>query len=259
MTAALKRGNVSEFSIAMPTRNAARHIDLILEFYTRHGLPLNVFVDETSTDDTLAICRRAGHRVTVVHNPLGRMEGMFKQMADGADHDWVLRMDDDELPSLAMIEQARALTTGPIDRQYAFRLIHLALANDEGAVALGAYEDPPHDQVRLFHRQSVAYDSRIHTPGFHVTQRDIRSPDACFAHLQWIVRSLEERRAKIADYDRQAPGAGSNWRDYYLLEDNQPIWSSAYRVDRAEWRETLSALRQRFPQAIRLAPMEHRA
>ena len=78
-----------------------------------------------------------------------------------------------------------------------------------------------HDwQWRLFQPDRVTYTHEIHTSGFVVPPGAERAPpNAWIAHLDWIVRSAGERRAKVEGYDRQKPGAGSFLRTMYLPEE----------------------------------------
>lgn len=39
-------------------------------------------------------------------------------------------------------------------------------------------------------------------------------------HFDWIIRSRQARARKVADYDRQRSGAGSDFRDLYVWEDS---------------------------------------
>jgi hypothetical protein len=47
------------------------------------------------------------------------------------------------------------------------------------------------------------------------------APDSAFVvHFDWIIRSSEARAEKMDGYDRQSPGAGSNFREVYLWESS---------------------------------------
>ena len=239
-------------SVVIPTRDSARHIGIVLDHYRRAGLPVQVFVDAASADDTLAVCRRSGHRTEVIDNPEGRTEAMVAGMSAGAATDWVLRLDDDELPTDAMIRAVNACVAADPRATHAFRLRHCCLAAGGGLAAVRFYEDPPHDQLRLYHRRHVRFDTGLHSPGIDPENRQVAPPDAFFVHLQWIVKSYAERAQKIARYDVQRPGAGSEWRDYYLVEDNAPALATAYRLPAPEFTRAARALARRFPGAVRL-------
>jgi glycosyltransferase involved in cell wall biosynthesis len=240
-------------TIVIPTKNSSGHIDLILEFYRHVGVRPVVFVDEASVDDTYEVCLRSGFRTELVANPLGRVEGVIEQISMRCDTDWILRFDDDEVPSVDLLRCAHELTLGPPERQYAFRLRHCVLNDQQGLSALRAHENPPHDQWRLYNRRHVSFTTDIHSPGIAVREGAVCPADSYFLHLQWIVRSFIQRQAKIAEYDRQVPNAGSAWRRYYLVEEDQVAVRSASMIDRQEFASLAGQLSRRFPLAIRAA------
>jgi glycosyltransferase involved in cell wall biosynthesis len=239
-------------TIVIPTKNSSGHIDIILEFYRQVGMRPIVFVDDASVDNTYDVCRRSGFRTELVSNALGRVEGVIEAISMRSDTDWILRFDDDEVPSIELLLCARELMAGPPDRQFAFRLRHCVLNDRHGLSALRAHEDPPHDQWRLYNRRHVSFTTDIHSPGIVVREGTVGPADAYFLHLQWIVKSFEERQAKIADYDRQVPNAGSSWRPYYLVEEDRIAIRSAYEIDRLEFMRLAARLADRFPRAVRV-------
>ncbi|MEO8481095.1 MAG: glycosyltransferase [Acidobacteriota bacterium] len=238
-------------TIVIPTKNSSGHIDLILEFYRQVGAQPVIFVDEASADDTYDVCRRSGFRTELVANPLGRVEGIIEAISWRCDTDWILRFDDDEVPSVDLLLRARALTLGPPERAHAFRLRHCVLNDQQRLSALRAHENPPHDQWRLYNRRHVSFTTDIHSPGIAVRDGAVCPADSYFLHLQWIVRSIAERQAKIAEYDRQVPNAGSAWRQYYLIEEDQVAMRSACEIERAEFAPLAEKLFRRFPLAPR--------
>jgi glycosyltransferase involved in cell wall biosynthesis len=251
----LQLASVHNVSIVIPTKNSAGYIDIILRHYSRMGLHVTTFVDDSSTDNTLTVCRAHSEHVETISNPVGRTETMIQEISERSHSDWILRFDDDELPTSFMIETALNLSKGMTERQYAFRLVHCLLDRSDQFSALRAFERPPggpHDQWRLYNRRAIEFTSAIHTPGIKVKNGTIVSPDIFFLHLQWVVRNYEERLQKVASYDRQASNAGSGWRLYYLIEDNSEAWRTSYPVHLPEFLIVEKELSDRFPNALRL-------
>jgi hypothetical protein len=149
-----------------------------------------------------------------------------------------------------MLASAHELVRGSIDRQCAFRLLHCGLGTGNGFMALREFENPPHDQWRLFHRRLVKYKDAIHTPGFDFPNGTVMEPDIFFVHLQWVVKTYEERREKIISYDLHAPNAGTGWKHYYLVEDNPKALATAYPVSLPEFCRVAQELTERFPTAV---------
>ena len=236
----------------MPTRDSAAHVGILLEHFRRAGIGVQVFVDAGSVDDTLAVCRRSGHDTREVANPEGRTEAMVAAITEGARTDWVLRLDDDELPTDAMIAAVNRCVAGDPADKHAFRLRHCCLHRAGGLAGIRFYEDPPHDQLRLYHRRHVRFDPALHSPGIDIERRRVVEPGAYFVHLQWVVKSRAERAAKVARYDAHRAGAGSEWREYYLVEDNAAALRSAYLLRAPEFDRTARALHRAFPEALRV-------
>lgn len=231
------------------TKDSAPHIGIVLDHYKRLGIAPRVFVDSKTTDNTFAICNSAGVQTEIVENPVGRVEPLIEKVAHLCDTDWILRFDDDELPSRQMLETAHALVRNPQHAQYAFKLVHGILNARNSLDALRFYETPPngpHFQWRLFDRRATHFTDTIHTPGFFVTDGVHCSDSDLFVHIQWIVRSYAERQKKIEHYDSQQEGAGTDWLHYYLIEDHAEALASAYPLEHEEFSEVVAALASRF-------------
>lgn len=236
------------------TKDSAPHIGIVLDHYKRLGIAPRVFVDSKTTDNTLSVCRAAGARTEIVENPFGRVEPLIGKVAQLCDTDWILRFDDDELPSRQMLETAHALARSSGHAQYAFKLVHGILNARNGMDALRFYETPPHGphfQWRLFDRRATQFVGTIHTPGFLVTDGVHCSDSDLFVHIQWIVRSYAERQKKIEHFDSQQEGAGTDWLHYYLIEDHPEALASAYPLEHDEFSEAVAALAARFAQPPR--------
>src|SRR5271154_2544360 len=93
--------------IIIPTINSAHYIDLILSYYQKINLPVTVFVDSKTTDETASIAARYTREVVPFVNPATRVGEMIEGMSRHCCSRWVLRIDDDELPSTRMLEFVR--------------------------------------------------------------------------------------------------------------------------------------------------------
>lgn len=244
-----RRTSTKPFSVVIPTKNSARHIDVILEYYRGCGFEPIACVDDSSDDDTLEICRRFGPTVSI-KNPAGYAEFVLDQVCMSAGGGWVLRMDDDELPTKAMLQECERLATSDNQfRQFGFQRKQ-CLLSAHGALAHLPSAENDTNHVRLLHASSVEYVTTIHTPGFR-TPGEVRVGDhAVFAHLQWIVSPPEKRQKKIAAYDAVQPNAGSAFKEYYLIEQNAEALSGAEQIDFPEFSEPAARLRERFPDAL---------
>lgn len=195
--------------VVVPTRDSAGWLLSFADAYRKLGLsPLYLF-DTRSSDDTLALLRSIGADVVPVEPKLDRVEAMLAITRDVVDADWVVRFDDDEIPSKALIAWLnRSLGTIPepsvglsrrdaqlIDgRLYYARLEDFYFWPDDPT-----FLDP---QLRAYRPREVSFDDTIHKPGFVIESFKGASQSAYFVHFNWLVRSFEQRRRKVIGYER---------------------------------------------------------
>ncbi len=210
-------------TIAIPTINSNRYIDIILEFYRDHGIPVTVFVDDRSDDDTFATAQKLATGTTSLSNRgTFVVEGLIEHMSQVCRTKWVLRIDDDELPSLAMLKFVQeAITNEEID-VYGFSRYQCAVSrNGEGLVHRDV-SPSVHRQWRLYQPAKVRFIHGLHTPGFvWEDEKAVAAPtEASLIHLDWAVHTYDERRKKIERYDAHTPNEGTKWRAFYLYEEH---------------------------------------
>ncbi len=192
----------------------------ILKYYEDRAIRAEVFVDANSSDRTLDTCRRHGyHRIETIRNRTGRVETLIEELSERASNDWILRIDDDEIPSDALLHFAQSVITGDAKGVFGFRRLQCGLSKS-GLWAAGIFDSPDHVQWRLYNRRSVGFDDTLHSAGITLNTQTFAPSEATLLHLDWIVHSYEERCRKIQSYDQQAENAGTRWRDFYLVEDN---------------------------------------
>lgn len=219
----LQRKTMALLEIIVPTKNSQGWIGRIDGYYRRLGLdPLYVIDGRSSMAFKLFAISRLRRRLNVTPEQ-PRVEAMVAAIAERVRARWMLRLDDDEIPSREMINWISA-KLATIEAPYVgFPRRWLALEGDEVVFArnpLFGQRGLDH-QFRLFQRDAVSFDHGIHTPGFRVDDGDaLLAPDECFiAHLDWVLKDYDTRKQKVASYDRQRPDAGSGFTYYYLYED----------------------------------------
>jgi hypothetical protein len=206
------------------TKNSARWFGKILDRYEVLGVCPFVMLDQSSDDDTEQLLKGRNIEYANVFAALPRVEALIKLIPDHVRSEWVVRLDDDELPSRGLCDwlaaRLPALKKDVVGVQR--RWIRLA---DNGRCEysrhplivsrLGALDT----QWRLFRPTAVQFRSDIHTPGFYVPAASPVAPHRAYiAHFNWLVRSASERRLQVADYDSQEPNAGSRFRDIKVWE-----------------------------------------
>ncbi len=252
------RASSDTLSVVVPTRDSAGHIDVFLAYYRANDIPVHLFVDARTSDATAAIGRRHGAAVTIFRMQGAVVEEAIEAISKQAAGRWVLRIDDDELPSLAMMAFVRrAVATGDCPN-YAFPRFQCGIGNDRSLLRNLAFSPLVHRQPRLYRKDAVEYTPSIHTPGFVRSDSSAaaNAPISAFMiHLDWTVHSVEWRTRKIEQYDAVEPNGGSQWRDFYLIEENALAQLYFEALPTAEFVPVARALAARFPEALVRRPV----
>lgn len=240
-----------QLSIIVPTMNAESFIDITLSYYRDIEVPVTVVVDAKSRDDTQIIARSLATKVDVLENSSSVVEGMIERLSRLADSAWVLRLDDDELPSLGMlayvaniIEQDQAHVVGFVRKQ-------CAVSNAGTLKASLLHSESDHRQWRLYRPERMRYTEDVHTAGFEpVAQHSVAAAPAAFMiHLDWSLHDYQSRMAKVKRYDAHTAGKGSMWRHFYLYEDDPAHGPDQFgTVDAPEFATVCKQIVQRMPQ-----------
>ncbi len=121
--------------------------------------------------DLKASMRRAevenlvGDHVVIYHNPGNFLEANYQRLAGLSETDWILRVDCDEIPNIAMIEHCKKFVCSPTDAFCGFDRDDLIWRDGtfERLKFAPLYFDL---QFRLFNRRKVRYIDVLHTAGF---------------------------------------------------------------------------------------------
>jgi hypothetical protein len=206
-----------DLTIVVPTRDSSRWIALTHSYYQRLGISPLYCVHSKSADNTKAILSRLGANVETITSDVDHLEPMLPLIRDVTKTPWILRIDDDELPSRSLL---RWVQRGRFSGQVAIRRVWLRFVSGWWRERLeyvackswdsASSQNGEDRQFRLYQRDRVTYDPRIHTPGFHITKPQLAPRRAVLYHLHWILRSKAEREEKVAR-------CGSHGH-FYLLE-----------------------------------------
>jgi len=215
-------------SIMIPTINSEPYIGLILRYYYDLRVNIHVLVDSKTNDKTFEIAQNYAS-VEIMENKTGVIEDSLEEISKKMGTDWVLRIDDDELPSKAMLDFVYEVIHQEEIEVVGFRRYQCAVSKPGFVLFSQEYDSDKQRQWRLYRPLKVDFIKKIHSPGFRRnSQRSLKAPDDAFMiHLDWAIHSYAERLLKLERYERRTPGSGNNWRPYYLYEEN-----AAHRFDR---------------------------
>jgi hypothetical protein len=244
------RPNSSRLSVIIPTMDSAHYIDLILEYYSSIGISTTVFVDSKTSDDTVTVAERYA-TVIPFDNAGATIEAVVEKLSTAGQSEFVLRLDDDELPSINMMKFVKAAIQVGAAEVYGFPRHQCAISTDRTLLThIDHRARTHHRQWRLYCPAKVRFTGKCHTSGVDLAGlRCVSAPDdACMIHLDWALHGYEQRKAKIARYDAHTPGAGSYFRSYYLYEDVAGASERFRPCDLPEFRSTVRSVAERFPE-----------
>jgi|APFre7841882724_1041349.scaffolds.fasta_scaffold48669_2 hypothetical protein len=225
--------------LVIVTKNSSAWIGEMLDAYAQLGISPKVLLDAFSTDETEKVLsrRRADYDKIWPEHP--RVEAAVRLIGDYVESPWIFRVDDDELPSRALLhwighnlENVDCDVVG-VPRRW-LRLSQRGYCEYSNHPLLSYHETAMDAQWRLFRPRKLDYTTEIHTPGFIVGSALVAPNTAYLAHFDWIIRSRNSRLSKVMNYDLQAEGAGSFFRDLYVWEDSD---SHSHGFRRLETRE----------------------
>jgi len=146
--------------------------------------------------------------------------------AAAAGCEWLLRFDDDEMPSRALIDWVESV--GISRPEPAFHLSsrpvwHGGYSRHESFYFNHSRPDFLLPQPRFFRPSRITYTDALHTPGIIVPADTGWAPATAFyIHADWLLRSLQARLRKLQVYESQLAGGGRNFAHFSLPEYHDP-------------------------------------
>jgi hypothetical protein len=235
------------------TKNSARWFGVILDHYRLLGVEPFIILDDTSQDQTEFLLRQKGIDYAKAHADAPRVEALVKSVPLLVRSDWVIRLDDDELPAgwLCAWAALQARRTDVIVFGFERRWIRLRADGQldySNHPLIVSPEGVLDAQWRMFRPDVVQFRSDIHTPGFYVPKGSLIAPRRAYiAHFSWLTRSAQERRQQIEDYDSQQPLAGTRFGAIKVWEDIDEQEHRFAPIGGQEFNETAVELARTVP------------
>jgi len=198
-----------------------------------------VAVDERAHPDTANACASIAERVYVVPAAKSHMEPYLGWLHSCCSGEWILRADDDELPSEALGSELRSLLDEREPTHYWLPRIWMH-PTPETYIAEGVWLRDI--QVRLVRNLPGLwrFPGRVHS-NIEVAgaSRVVAAP---LLHLALLVADLEQRRSKVEAYERVTPGlrheSGAPLNAVFVPED-----VGVTRLERSHESDVASATR----------------
>jgi hypothetical protein len=238
--------NILKFVVI--TKNSARWFGVILDHYRLLGIEPLIILDDTSEDQTEMVLRDKGVSYVKAHSEAPRVEALVQSIPVLVQSDWVIRLDDDELPTEWLCKWANMLAYRAGMAVFGFQRRWIRLRPDgqldySNHPLIMSPEGVLDTQWRMFRPDAIRFRSDIHTPGFYVPKGSPIAPHKAFiAHFSWLVRSAQECRRQVDDYDGQQPLAGTRFHPIKVWEDVDERDHRFAPMERQEFDKTAAAL-----------------
>lgn len=221
------------FTVVIPTRDSAAWIGALIDHYQARDITPTLLLDSRTRDETRAIGERAGARIVDVHR-FTYTEAIVRITRDCVTTPWAFFVHDDEVPSDRLLKRLRAppppdeVQSVAIPRRWAWYEPGKPLMYGRSqfwADRSGLHGTDHH--WRLFRPDRVSYVSAMHSEGFLIDRWSRVPLDAYIVHFEWVLRTLQQRIAKLRRYDEHRYGYGHFFQNMYLPE-SQPAGAIEY-------------------------------
>lgn len=221
-------------SVIIPTLNPGPYFGILVDFLKPYFREIIIGVDSKSDKEAFKYANSLNCRTEWVSNDDGAfVEAMLEMFIPLCSNDWVLRLDDDELISLGLVDFCNKILPGlDVDAVGIHR--KWCRLGSETLFEYSIYPSYHFDwQWRLFRKDKTGSRPEMHTPGI-VFPSETKAPlDSFIVHLDWVYHSYDERRNKVESY--QKLNADLGFEDYYLYEDIPdadsyftPVWEKDF-------------------------------
>jgi hypothetical protein len=237
-----KPAQPNDFTILIPVFEETSALEFSVHFFEQLGIRPHYVLDSKRRDRKSEVEKIVGYAVPVYQNDDGKtVEANFDRLISISPTDWIFRIDCDEVPNLEAITQCQQFIHSQSGTILGFARPQLFFEQS----CLRAVSDRDYNsaiattQWRLFNRNRVKIDRRIHTPGYKIPfwRKSVASLPASLFHLEWIFTTSKTRAEKSAKYEalRQA----SHMKELQLRnqQDLSSVPSNATGLERTllEW------------------------
>ena len=219
-----------KLSLGILAHNSAHFIERLLQAGAEFADEIVIGVDRSSTDATEEVCAKYADRLFRLE-PIGTSERALAWLNDQCSGDWILRLDDDELPSAAFVEALPRLMR---DRNYTHYWVPRRwVIGADRTDWIAEHPWWPDWQVRFFRN----IPSLVRFPGELHTDYDVQGAGGYFSegslyHYALVERNERERREKVEQYERISPGNSKPW---YYFPDESAIATRTSPTDDPPW------------------------
>src|SRR5215204_7291508 len=192
-----------KLSLCIATKDSAEYIEKLLQVGRRFADEVVVAVDASSEDSTEMICREFADKIFRVESP-GYVERILPWLNEQCTGDWILRLDDEELPSAGLIEILPDLMN---DREMThYHLRRRTIIGEDRTEWIAQRPWWPDWKLRLFRNipSIVRIPGRLHT-GYEVKGASRFLYRGSIYHYDFVYHGEQHRKDKVRQYEIISP------------------------------------------------------
>lgn len=218
-----------QVELVIPTVNSERWLGCFLEFYKANRIRGVYAVDRRTSDGTRGLITKYGFPFIEVEAAEPRIEALLPSIAAQIAAPWILRLDDDELPTPNLLEFAANVAASDSIAAHSFPRANYRCNPASGRLERSYFfAFGPDAQLfracRLYKPKSVTYYDELHTSGFFPLIEKFAAPDIYILHFDWVLRSRQARQAKFESYERQSAVVARKCKHHCLYETVPEAW-----------------------------------
>jgi hypothetical protein len=193
-------------TLIVPTIDSEAWIQEVIDFYESIGLRPLYVVDSRTCDGTCEVLAAAKQNWIKVSGKARVFESLLPGILGRVRKPWVLRLDDDELPTPGLLRFCDEVVDRDDPPVWGFPRLCLRWHPGQPTLeystflTLGAAADMDR-QFRLFRPDRVTLKEEVHTPGFESTTLASAPSRALILHFNWVLNTASRRRDKAARYE----------------------------------------------------------
>jgi hypothetical protein len=225
-----KRGLHPNVRLVIPTRGCSKWLPLFLKAYRAWGLEPSYAVDNGCEPETLRLLKDNNvSTILIDSDQIPNGESIMPFLSKSIREDYVFRLDDDEFPARELINWVNSIP----DSKFAFVTswwiprYEVALLDGQlcschpkwmrTKVGAALYENL--HGGRFYRHKDVTYDKvGPHHGNFVSDYVSHAPPEALLIHLDYLVRTMEERLNKIRSTEKRFKDAGWPFANHMLPE-----------------------------------------
>lgn len=216
--------------LVIPTRGCSKWLDLFLDAYEEFGLKPTYAVDKGCEPETLRILQKRGIDIIFVDvAQLGNGESIMPYLSKNIHEDYIFRLDDDEFPTTKLLDFVNSIPESGYAFVHSWWLPRYEIAFIDGGLKschpkhlrtkVGAKIYENLHGGRFFRHKDVVYDKvGPHHGNFISDFVSHATENALILHLDYLVRTPEERLAKIRAVEGRFPGNGWIFANHMIPE-----------------------------------------